>query len=192
MDYLTTAACTANPLYSFATSGTFSNGTVNFSLGFLGVPDASQRPTDFHLATALLSAGSSSRSIAMAFHSFSARTIALPPLMPAPVVTVIPGGYKRLQSTVSSLPAAYDRAATLRYADGARAMSMSATSGYVGGTNFVLAMPDFSGTSGWSNSFAIDANATGTWTFDVEGGSAGATLCNEGARALSAKRTGTF
>jgi hypothetical protein len=184
VSYLTTPSCTVNLLSSA--------GAISANFFMYGIPDAQQRSTDFHQVTVTTTSASGSRSASEVFHTMAARTVALPQALPLPSVVAQSGSYKRLQATIPSILAQFNGAVTLRYTDGAKSMSVSATIGYAGSTGVVLSMPDLSGVSGWPSSFAVPTDGRGTWRVTVDGLNANVPLCTENRRAISAWQTGTF
>jgi hypothetical protein len=181
MSYLTTAACTVNPLYSGASTTMF------------GVPQALQRPNDFHMVTLLAAtaANSRTRTVSLSFQVMTDRTIALPPVVNAPLLTTLSGSYKRLQANVGDIPGVYNRSAVLEYGDGGKQVVVSASTGYAGTVGVVLATPDLSGVSGWDSAWAMSTGATGSW-FLTLGGATGGSICAEGERTVSIRHRGSF
>jgi hypothetical protein len=182
MSYLTTAACTENPLYAGAGSTMF------------GFPESLQRPTDFHVATVLTAtaANARTRTVSVSFHTITDRIVALPPVVNPPALTTIAGGYKRLQATIGDISAVYNRLAVLEYGDGGKQVVVSASTGYVGTLGVVLATPDLSGVSGWDASWAMSAGATGSWFVTLNGATTNGSMCAEGERVISIKHRGAF
>ena len=183
MSYLTTALCTANPLY-FNVLGTTSLMS--------GVPAPLQRPEDLHLVTVTASGFRRTRVATLAFQLMSGRTLVLPPLLTVPAVTTLPAGYKALQAVLSSLPAVYNGTVTFRYTAGTRAMSISASMGYIGTGAVVLAMPNFGAVSGWPNAAAIGSGESGTWNYSVDGSSGPKALCTELGTTVFHNQQGSF
>lgn len=170
MSYLTTALCTANPLYS--------NGLGTTAL-MSGVPAPLQRPEDLHLVTVTASGFRRTRVATLAFHLMSGRSLVLPPLLTVPAVSTLPAGYKALQAVIGSMPAVYNGTVNFRYTAGTKAMSISASMGYIGSGAVVLAMPNFGAVSGWPNAAAIGTEESGTWNYSVDGSSGPGALCTE-------------
>ncbi|MES2180070.1 MAG: hypothetical protein V4550_19590 [Gemmatimonadota bacterium] len=180
MSYLTTQACDVNVLYASASPV----ATLR------GIPSVLQRETDFHLLTVTAVAGTRGRTASAVFHTLGNRTVALAPVVAAPAVVGLAGPYRRLQATIGSASTEYNGTATLKYNDNAAQISASASMGFAGNSGFVLAMPDLSGVSGWSNENTIAAGATVTWTFVLDGASPAAPLCIEGRRAVTLSHSG--
>jgi hypothetical protein len=104
----------------------------------------------------------------------------------------LPAGYKALQAVVSSMPAVYNGTVSFRYTAGTRAMSISASMGYVGTGAVVLAMPDFGAVPGWPNGAAIGTGESGTWNYSVDGTSGPGALCTDLGTTVFNNQQGTF
>jgi uncharacterized membrane protein len=183
MSYLTTTACSESPFYSGAGGAMF------------GVPESLQRESDFHLVTivAATTAGARTRTARTAFHTMSDRSVSLPPALSAtPAIVTLPGSYRRLQATFGDIPAVYNGSAGLEYGDGTKTMSVSASIASTGLAAVAVAMPDFSGVSGWQTAFAIPGGASGTSTASLDGGTSTGSLCAEGERRISIRYRGAF
>lgn len=183
MSYLTTPACVVNSLYGSV------SGTTLFAYG---IPDSAQRADDYHMLTVTASAPGRVRTLSNVFHSMGSRTVALPAL------TVVPGlrdssvSYKRLQVGLGAVPASYNGAATLRYDDGARVMSVSLSSALFTAPATVVTMPELSGVSGWSSAFAIAASARGNYSVLLDGRSVDGPLCTEARSTFTITYSGSF
>ena len=183
MSYLTTGLCTPNPLYANVL------GTTSL---MSGVPAPLQRPGDLHLVTVTASGFRRTRVATLAFHIMQGRSVILPPLLVVPTVSTLPAGYKALQAFVSSIPAVYNGTVNFRYTAGTRAMSISASMGYVGTGAVVLAMPDFGSVPGWPNAAAVGTGESGTWNYSVDGSSGPGALCNELGTTVYNNQQGNF
>lgn len=183
MSYLTTASCTVNPLYANVP------GTTAL---MSGVPAPLQRPEDLHLVTITASGFRRTRVATLAFHLMSARSVVLPPLLVVPTVTTLPAGYKALQAFLSSIPAVYNGTVSFSYTAGTRAMSISASTGYLGTGAVLLAMPDFGAVSGWPSAAAIGTGESGTWNFSVDGFSGPGALCTDLGTTVYNNQQGNF
>ena len=183
MSYLTTALCTANPLYSNVL------GTTPL---MSGVPAPLQRPEDLHLVTVTASGFRRIRVATLAFHLMAGRSLVLPPLLTVPAVSTLPAGYKALQAVIGSMPAVYNGTVNFRYTAGTKAMSISASMGYVGTGAVVLAMPDFGSVPGWPNAAAIGTGESGTWNYSVDGSSGPRPLCTELGTTVYNNQQGNF
>jgi hypothetical protein len=183
MSYLTTASCTANPLYigAFGTSAVMS-----------GVPGPLQRADDFHLLTVTAAATGRTRVLTQAFRTMSARTVTLPPLVGIPAISTLPAGYTILQATIGTIPTAYNGVVTFRYVAGTRSMSVNASIGYAGTSFAVLSMPDFSAVPGWPNASAIGPGEHGIWNLSLDGSSSSGSLCAENRTTVFFNQQGPF
>jgi hypothetical protein len=184
MAYLTTAACTVNPLYS--------NGPHSTVPTVWGIPEFAQRPTDFHLLTLTATATASKRVVSTAFHTFTSRTIDLPPLLPAPTVRVLSGSSKRLEMVLGGVPTALNDAVEFRYGDGTRFVRLIASVAAAGTQNVTLSAPDFSAVGDFPSGMLIAPTATGSWTMTVTGATSPGTRCQENRSSVTSQRTGTF
>jgi hypothetical protein len=189
MSYLTTAACTQNDL--FASSNTGTTGTLNFQM--LGAPALYQRPTDFHFVQVTAATTGSVRAINLSFQQMlsSSRTLALPTQV-FPSVTAIAGSTKRLRLVLGAVPAVYNGSVTLRYSDGSRAASVTASAASLSAGVLTLDFPEFDGVPGFNPASTVPSSATGSWTVVLDGSTGERTRCAEGASSWSVTRTGTF
>lgn len=189
MSYLTTAACTQNDL--FTSSNTGISGTLNFQM--LGVPALYQRPTDFHFVQVTAASTNSVRAVNLSFQqmSTSSRTVSLPTQV-FPSVTTIAGSTKRLRLVLGSVPPVYNGSVTLRYSDGSRSASVTASAASLSAGVLTLDFPDFDGVPGFNPLSTVSAGATGSWTVVLDGTTGERTRCAEGASTWSVTRTGTF
>lgn len=128
----------------------------------------------------------------LAFQLMSGRSLVLPPLLTAPAVSTLPAGYKALQAVLSSMPAVYNGTATFRYIAGTKAMSISASMGYIGTGAVVLAMPNFGAVPGWPNAAAIGTGESGTWNYSVDGSSGPKALCTDLGTTVFNNQQGNF
>ena len=189
MSYLTGASCAAGPL------GTNLAASASFTMR--GVPAGSQRATDYHQMLIAAATGTTAfRGVIESFHTLAARTFTLPAALPAPTVTTLAGAYKRLQAVIT-LPSDYQTALDLTYSTSTRSADVGATFGWLGSANATLAFPDFSGVSGWQDSWMPPSNASVQWGVQAVGTSinvlSGQTaFCTEGARARLAVVQGTM
>ena len=176
MSYLTTAACRVNPLHDF---------------GMLGVPEARQRPDDFHMLTIRWRTATSNHVAHEVFRKIAPRTVALAAPTPVAAVAALPGAYVRLSAALGQVVVLYDGTATLRYEAALRSMEVSASRGYAGSGTITLTMPEFGGVAGWLDVYGLPAGSSGTWTVTMDGG-AHEPLCAENKRVIQATRVGTF
>lgn len=186
MSYKTGSACFQAPLYG----GGLVTGS---SFTAYGIPASAQRGSDLHaISVSAIDGTTSFRTAIEYFGALTARTVNLPTALPAPTIGTLAGPYKRLQFQYT-LPTEYAQTAVVNYIDiaAANAFLMFATAGYLGSQAVNLSAPDFSGVSGWSNTWAPGSSATVTWTTS----GAGSTLttgCTAGGRIVSGTRTGTI
>ncbi len=184
MNYLTTAACTSNFLYSESVF-------PGFSTQMLGFPENVQRPTDFHSATVVASRSGQVRAATLTFHTFGNILVAVPPLLATPTLESVPGPYLRERATFDVIPANYNTSLSLRYTEGRHTMVVTSSIAYAGSNGAVLTMPDFSGVAGWQNSYAYATGAAGTWFASADGSNGGAP-CTEGRTTYNATLSGTL
>jgi hypothetical protein len=184
MSYLTTAACTVNPLYSNSLFGAFSAQT-------LGFPESVQRPTDYHMLTITASRAGQVRATTLTFHSLTNVTLALQALLTTPALEVVAGPYLRERATFGAIPAGYNSSVSLRYTEGRHVMGVTASIAYAGSSNPVLTMPDLSGVTGWQSAYAYTPGAAGTWSASADGSNGGAP-CTEGRTTYNATLSGTL
>jgi hypothetical protein len=182
--YLTTAACTMNPIGTFAQP----NGP---SGAIHGVPASIQRPTDFHMVSVQGTGAPFTRTATSSYHNGGAVSIVLPSALTAPSVTRLTGPYLRFSASFGDVSGEFDRSIGFVAGDGTNRIDVSTTVAASGLSNVSLSVPDFSGVAGWSNAFAIASGASVTTTATVTGGDSGA-LCSEGARTVSSAVTLQF
>lgn len=184
MSYLTTAACTENPLYT--------SGPQNFTMTMFGVPVSMQRPTDFHRVTVMFVSSAGLRSTSLSFSTFANKQVAVPAILGTPAMTKLSGAYTRLQLAFGVIPQTYNVGATLRYSSGTRTMSVSASSAYLTGSS-TIAMPDLSAVAGWDDRYAIFPGSSGSWSWTLDGtnGVSGG-ACAEGHIGYRGTRNGVF
>jgi hypothetical protein len=192
LSYLTTAACTGGPIYLSPGASLLSNGSFNFSLSTVGVPDALRRPDDFYLVTVFFSGNASFRSSSIAFHAPGVHPLQLAPLVPATTVSAVAGAYERLEAVFGTLSSAYNGTITLSYDDGSRSMTVSASRAYLDATTPTIVMPDLSAANGWPSSAAIPTGAHGGWRFTLDGNTSESSACTENRVTYSSGRTGVY
>lgn len=159
-----------------------------------GVPPAQQVAGDFHAIAfnASENATGAVRTIIQYFHTMTATTVMLPSALPVPVFSVPNGPYRRLQATFT-MPADYSGTAQLQYGDPtgpSRFVIVTADGGAFATQGGVLALQDFSGVSGWSNSWGPTAT-TSNWSLTGIS-TQPASACQDGARLAFSQRFGTF
>jgi hypothetical protein len=181
MAYAVGAACQFGNLYSFLTGSA--------SQPIFGVPTGSQAGTDFHIFSVFTTSGTpptfSGRTHTESFHTLGNRTIALAPNFTG-TVSIITAPYKVLQVT-GTIPAAYNNAAasmTYLNADGSRAVAITASPGWIGGTALTLGFADLTAQGYLA---AWGTTATVNYTAAVSGFSNFTTsFCSEGATTRTA------
>ncbi|MGH7582442.1 MAG: hypothetical protein ACREL5_04355 [Gemmatimonadales bacterium] len=157
-----------------------------------GVPGASQLQGDMHALSIGVTTGDTTVLVQDFFHTLVDHVVTVPAPLPAPTITILGGGYKRLQATdVLPFPVAYKSMGTFSYADGlsAHSVSISAT-GYPPAP--LMAMPAFSGLPGFQDGWAPAASAAVTWTLGATSNNlTGADRCVEGAHFVTLQVTGS-
>lgn len=173
-------------------------GSSASSFTVRGFPAARQRVTDRHLLLVTAIAPAHARSVWRSFHAMTARTITMPPPLPAPTIATLAGSYKRLQATFVRQPehiitGGVGVGANFTYGtqSGHQYATVLATQAWIGATTATLAMPDLSSVTGWNDAWAPPASATGSWSIGAYGGDASLGLCSEGSQFFSATRHGT-
>ena len=187
---MTTAACIVNPLRTQAPFTFTTTGGASFSLTLVGVPASSLRPTDFYLASTVLSGSNSSRMSTIAFHEPATRTLALAPPLAVPTVTELPGTYKRLQVAVGAVSQTYNQSISLQYGDMRGSIAVSATRDYFDASAGTLATPDLSAVSGWPANLAL--SSTGTWRLVADGATSAGPACVENRMTFTGTRSGIY
>jgi hypothetical protein len=158
-----------------------------------GVPAARPRANDFHRAGAYATTGSY-RSASESFHTLADHIVALPPALPTPVVSLPPGGHKRVQLSVT-LPSKDLTSVWLWYREQrgrGNGVDLYASSAWIGGSAVSLAVPDLSGVTGWKSSFLPTPDAPIVWGLYASGANDAAAggACVEGARFFTTSVTG--
>lgn len=156
-----------------------------------GIPAAQQRASDYHRVLIFAHSDATSdpvqtRTVTESFQALAARTMNVGAALPAPTLTTLAGPYLRLQA-VYAVPAEYQMSTTFYYGNA----SVTATAGYLAGANATLAVPDFTGLTGWSNSWMPASGSSGEWSISARGGTSGS-VCTANARAVTASRRGTY
>ena len=182
--YLTGASCDAGTLYQqFPFASPF---TV------YGVPAGQQRGSDFHSVLVTAAGANSNHSAQLSFHTLGSKAVVLPAPLASVNVQVVNAGYKRLIATFG-LAADYNSGASLYYIPKTgvpHPVTISATAAYIGSSNATLAMPDFTGVAGWSDVWAAGVGIGTNYTISAVGSNA-STMCQEGARRVTATVTGS-
>jgi len=151
---------------------------------YYGIPTNQLAPGDLHYLQVAASdttgvqsgAPGSTRQVGTAFRDVQNRTVTLGPALVVPTIsTVATAPYARLRAQWTLQPQ-YNRFlyAVFTQALGAsttgRGITLGTTSSYLGGsTSADLVVPDFSGVSGWDNSWGLVAGASTVWTVSGSG-----------------------
>jgi hypothetical protein len=183
LNFLTTSACTANPMYA----GRIGSGQV-----MSAVPTVLQRTDDFHQVVVTAIGSGRTRIVASTFRNLTTRSITLPGTPGNPTVASVPAPYKVLQVTVSGFPIVYDRTISFRYSSALRSMSVSASVAYTGTGTTTLAMPDFSTMDGWPAGAGMGVDESGSWNLSLEGGMVSTPLCTDNRITYFFSQTGNF
>jgi len=156
-----------------------------------GAPGAQQDVDDFHVANLSAMATNGSRTVNEAFHTLADRTVQLGAALPVPTLADVSGAanYLRLQADFV-LPAEYDNFTFFGYDDSSSlsGVLVFASSGARAG-NVSLSPPDFSGLSGWTDSWAPAGSVT--WSLAAFGQTGAEPACTEGGRRVTAIQFGS-
>jgi hypothetical protein len=156
MLYKTGAACVGSRLYASTIAYTGST-TQN------GIPSAQQVSTDFHQFFAGDASSVSSREIWLTFHTFAAKSLALPAALPTPTVTTPSGGIGVRRQAALTLPSDYS-SATFTYSDNLNNQEiLSASAGYLRGQAVTLTAPDFTAAGGFLAIYAPSGAVVNTF-----------------------------
>jgi hypothetical protein len=182
-----TRACVPSVLYGSMTV----TGNQFFTYGAPAIEqDANDAQSVMVTATA---SASSFRTIVEYFKLLTAKSLPLGSVLPVPVVAIAAGNYKRLQATFTQ-PGDYLTSTTFTYADqvaAGKAVSILASYAFLGGGGQkILTMPNFSGLAGWNDTWPPQSANSAFWTLTTTNSTL-TTGCNDGARVITATRTGT-
>ena len=169
MSYRTGSAC------AWSTLG--SNRILSSTSPITGVPAARQRADDFHSLMVSENGETGFRQATESFHTLADRDITLPPAFQTVDVTWLNGSYRRLQA-VLTLPPEYNVGVTFTYF----ANSVSTSRGWLGGAQATIAIPDFSGVTGFRRPPQTAGSVS--WSLIANGRNEAAARgpCAEGAR----------
>jgi hypothetical protein len=184
MAYYAGDGCSYYDLYDHPNSGT------NFTMR--GIPGAQQRATDVHRIAVYASDENSFRFGTESFRALADRSVAFPAALPNPTITALPGRYKRIQATLT-LPSEYQTSLQLFvFAGTGTTIHTTASFGWLGGVAATLTAPDFSGVTGWSQSFVPASEASASWYLAASGANSAAAggPCAENARFVTAYTSG--
>ncbi len=183
VSYLSGPGCTPSPLFG---SG-FDLSATSSPQPFPEIPDSEQAAGEFNaVSVTTFKPGGQARTVQLSRHSLGSAAVALGAI---PVVTAVsiaePDTFRLVQASFT-LPSDYHTSAQLGYAGGAFGigegidMSVTASFGWLGQSDVVLAPPDFSHVDGWSANFNMPTGAL-NWGVTLTGTSGGPSLCSEGA-----------
>jgi hypothetical protein len=158
-----------------------------------GVPAAKQQASDFHWLSVSDQVGNTILGASEMFHTFGNRTIAMPTAMATPTISALSGNYRRLQA-VFTIPSDYNGSASFIYydANNVHSISLTATAGYLGSNSVTLAMPSFSGLSGFMDSWAPATGSISNWIVQTSGSNiTNGNFCQENTRVVTDNVTGS-
>jgi hypothetical protein len=181
MSYRAGPACVYYELYY--------DPSLSATLTVRGIPAAHQRPTDFHELAVY--ATDTPRYAVESFHALADRVIALPTALPAPTITALPGGHRRIQAALT-LPPEYQSSLQVWWSFQRSWVLVTASFGWLGSTTATLTLPDFSEVTGWQQAFLPVSNGPGAWVVTASGANSAAHggACAENARVVGAYATG--
>ncbi len=185
------SACISSPLYTLLSAPPTST--------LYGVPASLRNAlTDMHGITISVSNGTAEfRTLLENFLDPVARAatpFVLPAQLPVPVVTNAGGSYKRPSIAVTGVPAEFNLSHTMTYDDqtvSGKNGVVTATQGWVGGSNLTLVLPNFAGVGVFNNAWAPATGDALNWSVSSAGG-VFTGVCTAGQRFVSASRTGTL
>ncbi len=177
-------ACGIAPLRQDLLSGS------TFTLS--SAPAAQQASDEYHVATVTAVLGDVTRQVQEAFSTLADRTVNLPPEVPEPTITNVTGGagYLRLQAEFTQ-PADFNSLAFFDYYGATTSMTVFASAGVMSGA-ITLAMPDFTGLTGWDDAWATPASETGVEYVLAGTGISGGGLCSDGGRMVNSTRSAAY
>ena len=149
------SGCQQNTLYALS-------AVTGSSYQAYGAPVAQQVAGDFHATQLLVSGSNGFRMLTEYFQAMGNRTVTLGPDMPVPSIFDDSRAYKQLEASVT-YPAEFNTFISFLYSTASNGVGIFATSGAFGGTSIALFLPDFSGVSGWDNSYAPGSGETVEW-----------------------------
>jgi hypothetical protein len=175
--YLTTGACTVNPLFDHPI--------------IRGVPPSWQRPDDFHMQLIRWTTPTTHVTTREVFHAVGDRSMSFPPALTASV-SPLSGSFQRLRLVIPQLPQVYNGPVVFTYrSTTGQTMVITVDAARVraeGGID----MPDLSGVAGWLPAYGPSAGSAGIWHVSAEGNNGAGPLCTEGRRVVTAGRNGTY
>jgi hypothetical protein len=159
----------------------------------MGAPNAQMQTGEQNVVVMSATLASGMRRVEEAIGTMQDATVDLGPDLPPPTVNDISGAanYLRVEAEFA-LPVEYDASISFAYVAGNRFGFTTATNGARSGT-VKLAVPDFSGVSGWDDTWAPPVSATGVSLISVASGATGPNpSCSPGGRLITATLTQTF
>ena len=129
------------------------------------------------------------------FRTFADRTVTLPPSIASTAVITLTAPCTRLQAVAPWSASSFNSAVSIAYTSQTplRLASVNIAPGLLSSTLVTIAMPDFTGVTGFDLTWLPATTATGTWSVQMAGSTqSGATSCQEGLRSWSASALGTF
>lgn len=184
------SACVPASLYSL--------GTTAASFNLYGVPASLRLGTDMHSIS--ITAGNGTTSFRFLLENFldiaarAATPFVLPAQLPVPVATDAGGPYKRPSIAVTGVPAELNVSHTMTYQDQTatgKTGVVTASQGWVGGSNLTLVLANFAGVGTFNNAWAPATGDALNWSISSAGGTfTGA--CTAGQRFVSSTRIGTL
>ncbi|MGE0440124.1 MAG: beta strand repeat-containing protein [Gemmatimonadales bacterium] len=168
MQALSGASCDVGTLYAGAEA-------AGATFTAYGIPGASMVAGDGHGLSVIGTTGTSAfRSLLRYTGALTGGNVTLPTAFPAVTPTAVGGApYKRLQFSYT-LPADIQSSTAVSWTDAGNAKVVSigaSVAGYFGSGSIQFEMPDFSGLSGWDNSWVPATGATVNWTATGAGAS---------------------
>lgn len=184
----------------FAVLGTtLASGTTGT---YYGVPSAQQVASDLHVLVAASSnAGgggtvTSSRIVTSVFKDAVDKSVTLGAALSTPTFTTLASAPYLRSRVQLARQAEYNQFWAIGYGQTGHAVSVVYSAAYLGANAVDFSFPDFSGVSGWQNSWAPVSGSEITWNASASGwtlGTGGFTNpYSDGAVALTAARTGSF
>jgi hypothetical protein len=167
------------------------NGTRGSAFGFLAsiqrylaatgavtldlIPLAQLTGVELQQAYAIASAANSTTSSRFAgiyFRTPADATLTLGAALATPTVTRASNTPYARPRVQLALQTDYNRAITAEFEQASltRSVSITATSGYTGGTAWDITMPDLSGAAGWQNTWALQAGTAFDWSLSATSG----------------------
>ena len=168
---------------------------------FVGVPTAQQVSTDLHILNAFATntsggTSTSSRIATTVFKDAVNKTLTLGAALSTPTFTTLASApYLRTRVQLAR-QTDYDKYWVLGYGQTARSVSVLYSAAYLGANPVDFSFPDFTGVSGWQNTWAPVTGTQTIWNVSASGWTVGAggfsSTWVEGAVILTGALTGSF